>query len=223
MANGLPGTVMIIRHGEKLGDPETHDDGGKHLSLQGSARAAALPSLFLPSWWQPPKPPPSPPPPIPPKGPILECKFAAGRETFTASYETKYGPIAASRFPAPSAIFATADSEHSSRPVDTISPTASALGLPIHSQFTNSSGDIAKLAGTVLNDFPGAVILICWHHGTIKELATELHATNAPQWHGSVFDRLWLLDYSQGGSVAIQQCGQKLLLNDERKVPATPW
>ncbi|MEJ0076741.1 MAG: hypothetical protein WDO17_15075 [Alphaproteobacteria bacterium] len=50
MAKGLPSTVMIIRHGEKLGDPVSDDDGGKHLSLQGSARAAALPTLFLPSW-----------------------------------------------------------------------------------------------------------------------------------------------------------------------------
>src|SRR6476619_5993310 len=101
MAKGLPSKVMIIRHGEKLGDPVSDDDGGKHLSLQGSARAAALPSLFLPSWWQPPSPPPSPAPTPPPSGPILECKFNAGKATFSATYESKTGPMAASRFPAP--------------------------------------------------------------------------------------------------------------------------
>jgi len=42
----VPSQVLIIRHGEKVGDPKKDDDGGRHLSIQGSARAAALPSLF---------------------------------------------------------------------------------------------------------------------------------------------------------------------------------
>lgn len=37
------------RHGEKVGDPKKDDDGGRHLSVQGSARAADLPSLFVPA------------------------------------------------------------------------------------------------------------------------------------------------------------------------------
>jgi len=223
MAKGLPSKVMLIRHGEKLGDPLSAEDGGKHLSLQGSARAAALPSLFLPSWWQPPSPLPSPPPPIPPSGPILECKFAAGTETFAASYEPKAGPVVAPRFSAPSVIFATADSKHSSRPVDTISPTASALGLTINSHFTESSADITKLANTVLSDYLGAVILICWHHGSIDALATALQGTGATKWHGAVFDRVWLLDYSQSSTPAIEQYGQELLFTDETGVPTVPW
>jgi phosphohistidine phosphatase SixA len=38
--NNAPGQVFIIRHGEKLGDPKKDDDGGRHLSIKGSARAA---------------------------------------------------------------------------------------------------------------------------------------------------------------------------------------
>jgi hypothetical protein len=38
-----PKQVLIIRHGEKCGDPKKDDDG--NLSVRGSARAAALPSL----------------------------------------------------------------------------------------------------------------------------------------------------------------------------------
>jgi hypothetical protein len=45
--NNAPGQVFIIRHGEKLGDPKKDDDGGRHLSIKGSARAAALPGLFV--------------------------------------------------------------------------------------------------------------------------------------------------------------------------------
>ena len=39
---------MIIRHGEKPGDPANDDDGGPHLATLGSGRAAALPYLFTP-------------------------------------------------------------------------------------------------------------------------------------------------------------------------------
>src|SRR5258707_14573728 len=48
-----PGQVLIIRHGEKVGDPKKDDDGGRNLSILGSARAAAVPSLFAPALPQP--------------------------------------------------------------------------------------------------------------------------------------------------------------------------
>src|SRR5215472_11775296 len=41
--------VMIIRHGEKLGDSSNDKDDGPNLSMRGSARAAALPQLFAPA------------------------------------------------------------------------------------------------------------------------------------------------------------------------------
>jgi len=31
--NTLPSQIMIIRQGEKVGDPKKDDDGGRHLSL----------------------------------------------------------------------------------------------------------------------------------------------------------------------------------------------
>ena len=41
-----PQTIHLVRHGEKLGDASSDKDGGPDLSVRGSARAAALPSLF---------------------------------------------------------------------------------------------------------------------------------------------------------------------------------
>ncbi len=215
-----PSKVMIVRHGEKLGDPSSDDGGGKHLSLQGSARAAALPTLFLPSSWQ-----PGPSAVAPPTENIPECKFVVTGSTFTGTYETKSGLATLPRFPAPAFIFATEDSGQSSRPVDTITPTAAVLGLPIDSSYSNSSTDIDKLATDILtkSDYAGQVILICWHHGTIDTLAAALKGTGAAKWAGTVFDRLWLLDYSQGASPPIQQFGQQLLFTDEKNVPPTPW
>ena len=49
MATNTPAQILIIRHGEKIGDPKKDDDGGRHLSIRGSARAAGLPSLFVPA------------------------------------------------------------------------------------------------------------------------------------------------------------------------------
>jgi len=43
-----PSQVMIIRHGEKLGDSSSDKDGGPDLSTRGSARATALPSFLRP-------------------------------------------------------------------------------------------------------------------------------------------------------------------------------
>jgi hypothetical protein len=204
-----PSKIMLIRHGEKLGDPTSDDEtSGKRLSIQGSARAAFLPSLFVPT------PPPS-----------LECRLTAGGSSFSGSYEGKDVPGDASLFPTPAFIFATQESKHSDRPIETITPTSVALGLTIDSKYSNSTSDIAKLANDILtkSDYAGKVILICWHHGTIDAVATALHGTGATKWVGTVFDRLWLLDYSQGSSPPIQQFGQKLLFTDEASVPAKPW
>ena len=46
MSSNFPSLVIIIRHGEKAGDPSNDAKGGPDLSIRGSARAAALPSLF---------------------------------------------------------------------------------------------------------------------------------------------------------------------------------
>ena len=215
-----PSKVMLIRHGEKLGDPSSDSGGGKHLSLQGSARAATLPQLFLPSPWT-----PGTDAIAPPTETLLECKFAVNGTTFTGAYEPKSGLANRPRFPTPAFVFATADSDNSSRPVDTITPTAAALNLPIDSNYSNSSTDIGKLATDILtkSQYAGQIILICWHHGTIDTLATALHGTGATTWAGTVFDRVWLLDYSESATPPIQQFGQELLFTDETNVPPTPW
>jgi len=81
----------------------------------------------------------------------------------------------------------------------------------------------SELANAVLADYARQVILICWHHGTIQTLATALKGTGATKWAGTVFDRVWLLDYTTGSNPAIQQFGQQLLFADEHDVPPKPW
>ena len=113
-ANTGPTQVLIIRHGEKVGDPKKDDDGGRHLSVRGSARAAALPSLFIAAL------------------PQLSCALHHRAGEFIGSYRQIPLKGSASRFPTPNFIFATARSKHSKRPLETVTPLAVALNLPIN-------------------------------------------------------------------------------------------
>lgn len=120
-------------------------------------------------------------------------------------------------FPKPAFLFATENSKNSHRPVETVEPLATALNLKLHAPFKND--DFAKLATHVLTDpkHAGKTVLICWHHGTIPQLAKALGATDAPaNWKGDVFDRVWRLDYADG-KVTFHNLPQKLLPTDSKK------
>ena len=41
------------------------------------------------------------------------------------------------------------------------------------------------------------MVLVCWHHGTIQSLAEARGATGVNPWQGTVFDRVWEIDYTQ--------------------------
>jgi hypothetical protein len=195
-----PSKVMLIRHGEKLGDP-AKDEGGPNLSIQGSARAAALPALFAPAT------------------PEFDCQIEAGKSSFTGTYGTQNLAGPSPRFDTPNFIFATADSKHSNRPRETATPTAMALGVPFDcTKYSDSTKDIAKLAADVTTDkkYEGRVVLICWHHGAMQDLATQLGVQNAPPWNGGkVFDRVWVIDFSQT-PLAVNDQPQQLLYTDSK-------
>jgi hypothetical protein len=57
------------------------------------------------------------------------------------------------------------------------------------------------------------VVLICWHHGNIPNLAIALGIPKPPPWPGSVFDRVWQLTYTAGKPV-LQDLPQQLLYGD---------
>ncbi|MFN0214219.1 MAG: hypothetical protein ACKVT2_08180 [Saprospiraceae bacterium] len=116
--------VLIIRHGEKLGAPDVEGDTpSPDLSIRGSARAAALPSLFTPD-----------PTGGGTPGQQLSCTIAAGKSLqFGGTYRSPVATMAPGpRFPTPQHIVATKKSKDSSRPIETVTPIAQALGHPIH-------------------------------------------------------------------------------------------
>jgi hypothetical protein len=112
---------------------------------------------------------------------------------------------------------ATQLSKNSNRPVETLTPTGQALGLKIHAKYSDK--DYAKLATDVLQGHAGEVVLICWHHGKIPDLALALGVPQqqisqalkgGSKWPGTVFDWIWSVDWNSG-SANLTPDNQKLL------------
>jgi hypothetical protein len=102
-------------------------------------------------------------------------------------------------FPKPDFIFATKPSANSNRPVETVTPLAKTLHLPVNADFANA--DYPKLAADLLSNprYSGKVVLICWHHRTLPDLARKLGADNVPEhWKEEDFDLVWVLSYKDG-------------------------
>lgn len=117
-------------------------------------------------------------------------------------------------------LFATQQSAHSCRPIQTITPLANLLGMEIRSAYADA--DYGSLAAEILGN-PACAnkqLLICWHHGKIPELTAALGGIPPkPKWPGDAFDRVWLLDYGAGrGKVAlklpVQDLPQRLMYGD---------
>jgi hypothetical protein len=150
-----PSQILIIRHGEKPGDPATDSAADSpDLSTQGYERAASL-AIYVPATF--------------------------GKLDF---------------------LFATQASKNSNRPVETVTPLAKALGLTIDDK--HADDDYQTVATDVLTHpkYAGKLVLICWHHGKIPDLATALGGVPpTTHWKGHVFDRVWKIDYPAGGPV----------------------
>src|SRR5258708_7014299 len=99
-----------------------------------------------------------------------------------------------SRLPRPDVIIATHASKDSNRPIETVEPLSRQLHVPIDDRFRDN--DYQALAHALLTDarYTGKVVLVCWHHGKIPNLAKALGVTTAPRWPDLQFDRVWVID-----------------------------
>src|SRR5262245_44923720 len=186
-----PSQILIIRHGEKLGDSSDDQVGGPDLSIAGFARAVALPALFVPQNQE------------------LSCNLVQNAG-FTGTYIKIGAQGSPPRFSTPDFLFATQASQNSNRPIETITPLSVALGLSYNDSYADS--DYKNLATAVLTDskYGNKVILICWHHGKIPKLAKALGVSSPPDWPDPVFDRVWKITYVNGVA-QLQNLPQELL------------
>lgn len=103
-------------------------------------------------------------------------------------------------------IFAAKASKNSNRSVETITPLAASLRLPIDQSYPDTS--YRAIAENILSNgsYAQKTILIAWHHSTLPKLARALGATNVPKkWPGASFDLIWKLTYLPDGGASLQQ------------------
>jgi hypothetical protein len=114
------------------------------------------------------------------------------------------------QFGKPSAIYAmAADSgDSSNRPVETVTPLAEALGIPVHADYTRKQ--LTQVTAAVENDNNGGMVLISWEHKIIPQLVQTFCQDAAPgacasvpvKWQGSVYNQAWILNFGGDGKVA---------------------
>ena len=138
-------------------------------------------------------------------------------------------------FPRPDFIFAARNSKGSHRPVETVTPLAMKLKLPINETYESKLPDAPPAGGKdkadsapgmlALRDklfsdpkYLGKTILVAWRHGSIPELAKTLKASKSPaKWEDEVFDRVWQITYDDQGHATFLDRPQRLLPGDSEK------
>jgi phosphohistidine phosphatase SixA len=111
-------------------------------------------------------------------------------------------------FGKPDFIFAAAQSRRSIRSIETMQPLAAAIGKEV--RFDVEDKEFAKLVQDLKTNalYRGALVVICWHHGKIPGIASELGAadgTYPSDWPDKTFDLILELDYSRGAPPVVKQ------------------
>jgi hypothetical protein len=134
-------------------------------------------------------------------------------------------------FPKPDFVFAAAHHKDSQRPLETVSPLATKLKLPINNMFDSklpqpdadkksAKPNMYNLRDEIFGDskYFGKTIVICWRHSTLPELAKTFKATKVPEkWDDNVFDRVWQISYDDEGTAKFEDLPQRLLKGDSEK------
>lgn len=127
--------------------------------------------------------------------------------------------------PIPSYIFAAGlvDADSSVRPLETCSPTANHLKLPLNIEF--KAEETAKLAKELLTNpkYDKANIIICWEHRNIRPLTIALGAEDPGVWQGDIFDLVYMLNYDKSEKPKLYKILQKLLFGDRATFNDTPF
>jgi hypothetical protein len=163
-------------------------------------------------------------PPDEDKSPELSEKGKQRAKALPGLFQSS--PDRAHPFPTPDFIFATHNSKKSDRPVETVKHLAKRLKLTINDAFRNKEEDpvkgkgIPELRQEIFGNkkYQGKTILICWHHGTIPELAEQLGAKVSPKkFNHEAFDRVWQITYDENGETTFTDLPQRLLPGDSKK------
>jgi hypothetical protein len=104
------------------------------------------------------------------------------------------------------------------RAIQTMEPTARALGLAPDTRLTRD--EIPALVHAIRSApaYEGKTVIVCWEHDAIPEMLKAFGWTGGPpKWKDKSYDRLWVLDFEHGKPVRFRDLPQRLLPDDKAK------
>jgi broad specificity phosphatase PhoE len=122
-------------------------------------------------------------------------------------------------FGTPVAIYAGSPkkADGSIRPLQTIQPTATALGLAPITKFESKDYDSMISEVMTSKEYDGKTVLVSWAHDEIPAMAHDfgIKKSEVPKWKGEIFDRVWRIDFDANGDVTdFEDLPQRLLPGD---------
>ncbi|MBX9743882.1 MAG: histidine phosphatase family protein [Chlamydiales bacterium] len=100
----------------------------------------------------------------------------------------------------------------------TVMGLANELGISLNNQYNRRETEQIVQEIRQTEEYEGKMILICWSHGELPKLAAQFGAKKAPKkWPKDVFDRFWILNFEDDGTVTFKDLPQKLLYGDSAK------
>ena len=104
------------------------------------------------------------------------------------------------------------NNKHTTRPVDTLTPLATELKIPIDTDFKR--GDMKEMAAYILALPKDSLSVVCWEHDRLHKIALDLGVAPAAipddliNFQGDSWDKMWSVYYdidSTSGSISIVQ------------------
>ena len=152
-----------------------------------------------------------------PPGTYLSLK---GRQRAAALLPTFLGSPELLHYGPPAAIYVMKAGHKAPavRWAQTAMPLADELNLPLQNQYNRRELEPLVQEIKESQEYEGKMVLICWSHGEMPELARLFGAQKVPKkWPTDVFDRFWILTFKETGEVLFQNLPQKLLYGDSSR------
>lgn len=125
---------------------------------------------------------------------------------------------ASAGFNTPQAIFAQSPSKnhHSHRPILTVTPLAQKCNIVINSSYTYD--DYKKMVDDINADasYDNQTILICWAYQNLSNIASYIGVDKVLNYPSKQFDRLWIINMTDGKVSSYQDLSQRLLFGDAK-------
>lgn len=121
-------------------------------------------------------------------------------------------------FNTPDAIFAQSPSKnhHSHRPILTVTPLAQKLNIVINSFYTYD--DYKQMVDDINADssYDNQTVLVCWAYQNLGNIASYIGVDKVLSYPSKQFDRLWIINMTNGKVSSYQDLSQRLLFGDAK-------